>query len=79
MRRARVAARRAPSRMSENVNDAKPSKRKRGHPRPGKQPSSGLRERKKAPLREQSVETALHLFRQRGYENTRIDDIVHTL
>jgi AcrR family transcriptional regulator len=25
------------------------------------------------------VETALHLFRQRGYENTRIDDIVHTL
>lgn len=79
MRRARVAARRAPSRMSENVNDAKPSKRKHGHPRPGKQPSSGLRERKKARLREQIVETALHLFRQRGYENTRIDDIVHTL
>jgi hypothetical protein len=35
----------------------------------------GLRERKKARLRQQIVETALHLFRQRGYENTRIDDI----
>jgi len=35
--------------------------------------------RKKARLRQQIVETALHLFRQRGYENTRIDDIVHTL
>jgi len=79
MRRARIVERRAPSRMPENVIDAKPSKRKRGHPHPGKQPSSGLRERKKARLREQIVETALHLFRQRGYENTRIDDIVHTL
>ena len=79
MRRARAAARRAPSRMSEDINDAKPSKRKRGHPHSGKQPSSGLRERKKARLRQQIVETALHLFRQRGYENTRIDDIVHTL
>src|SRR4030088_167027 len=37
------------------------------------------RERKKARLRQQIVETALHLFRQRGYENTRIDDIVQTL
>jgi AcrR family transcriptional regulator len=40
---------------------------------------AGLRERKKARLRQQIVETALHLFRQRGYENTRIDDIVQTL
>ena len=30
-------------------------------------------------MRQQIVETALHLFRQQGYENTRIDDIVHTL
>src|SRR6266700_5360766 len=39
----------------------------------------GLRERKKARLRQQIVETALRLFRERGYENTRIDDIVHVL
>ncbi len=39
----------------------------------------GLRERKKAHLRQQIVETALKLFRQRGYENTRIDDIVQVL
>src|SRR5271163_2552908 len=45
----------------------------------GKEPPTGLRERKKARLRQQIVETALHLFRQRGYENTRIDDIVQTL
>ena len=34
---------------------------------------------RKARLCQQIVETALHLFRQRGYENTRIDDIVQTL
>jgi AcrR family transcriptional regulator len=39
----------------------------------------GLRERKKARLRQQIVETALRLFRERGYENTRIDDIVQVL
>ena len=48
-------------------------------PAPGHKPKDGLRERKKARLRQQIVETALHLFRQRGYENTRIDDIVQTL
>jgi AcrR family transcriptional regulator len=39
----------------------------------------GLRERKKARLRQQIVETALRLFRKQGYENTRIDDIVNIL
>jgi AcrR family transcriptional regulator len=39
----------------------------------------GLRERKKARLREQIIETALRLFRKHGYENTRIDDIVKIL
>src|SRR5260370_6962906 len=39
----------------------------------------GLRERKKARVRQQIVETGLRLFRERGYENTRIDDIVHVL
>src|SRR6201997_4118108 len=39
----------------------------------------GLRERKKAQLRQQIIETALRLFRKQGYENTRIDDIVQIL
>src|SRR5580704_3096923 len=43
------------------------------------QPEIGLRERKKARLRRQIVDTSIKLFRKHGYENTRIDDIVHTL
>src|SRR6201988_5497883 len=39
----------------------------------------GLRERKKARLRQQIVDTAIRLFRKQGYENTRIDDIVKIL
>src|SRR6202045_2788741 len=39
----------------------------------------GLRERKKARLRQQIVETAVRLFRKQGYENPRIDDIVNIL
>src|SRR5271170_6761353 len=55
------------------------TKTKRGRDAAAKEPVTGLRERKKARLRQQIVETALHLFRQRGYENTRIDDIVQAL
>ena len=40
---------------------------------------SGLRERKKARLRQQIIETAIRLFRKQGYEKTRIDDIVKIL
>lgn len=43
------------------------------------QPAPGLRERKKARLRQQIVETAIRLFRKKGYENTRVDDIVKIL
>ena len=39
----------------------------------------GLRERKKTRLRQQIIETSIKLFRKRGFENTRIDDIVQTL
>jgi len=39
----------------------------------------GLRERKKARLRQQIIDTAILLFRERGYENTRVDDIVQVL
>ena len=45
----------------------------------GEQPEVGLRERKKARLRQQIVETSIKLFRKRGYDNTRIDDIVQVL
>jgi len=39
----------------------------------------GLRERKKARLRQQIIETAIRLFRKQGYEKTRVDDIVRIL
>ena len=39
----------------------------------------GLRERKKARLRQQIVDTSVRLFRKRGYENTRVEDIVQLL
>ncbi len=44
----------------------------------GKEPL-GLRERKKARLRQEIIDTAVRLFRKRGYEKTRIDDIVQSL
>jgi AcrR family transcriptional regulator len=40
---------------------------------------TGLRERKKARLRQQIIETAIRLFRKQGYETTRVDDIVKIL
>lgn len=45
----------------------------------GGQIEVGLRERKKARLRQQIIDTSIKLFRKHGYENTRIDDIVHML
>jgi AcrR family transcriptional regulator len=45
----------------------------------GEQPEVGLRERKKAHLRRQIIDTSIKLFRKRGYEATRIDDIVQAL
>src|ERR1700691_1990490 len=39
----------------------------------------GLRERKKVRLRQEIIKTAVKLFRKRGYENTRVDDIVELL
>ena len=36
----------------------------------------GLRERKKARLRRELLDTALELFRERGYDETRVQDIV---
>jgi len=51
-------------------------------PRPGlvgKDAEIGLRERKKARLRQQIIETSIKLFRKNGYNETRIEDIVQTL
>lgn len=39
----------------------------------------GLRERKKARLRQQIIDTSIRLFRKRGYEATRVEDIVQLL
>src|SRR5215831_15361704 len=39
----------------------------------------GLRERKKKRLRQQIIDTSIKLFRKRGFENTRVDDIVQAL
>jgi AcrR family transcriptional regulator len=45
----------------------------------GSRETLGLRERKKARLRQEIIDTAVRLFRKRGYEKTRIDDIVQAL
>jgi AcrR family transcriptional regulator len=45
----------------------------------GEQIEVGLRERKKARLRQQIIDTSIKLFRKHGYESTRIDDIVQML
>ncbi len=41
--------------------------------------TGGLRERKKERLRHAILETALQLFKERGYEQTRISDIASTV
>ena len=45
----------------------------------GEGPPVGLRERKKARLRQQIIDTSIKLFRKYGYESTRIDDIAQAL
>lgn len=44
-----------------------------------KREAPGLRERKKARLRQRIIDTSIRLFRRRGYEKTRVDDIVRVL
>jgi AcrR family transcriptional regulator len=45
----------------------------------GHRETTGLRERKKARLRQQIIDTSIRLFRKNGYENTRVEDIVREL
>ncbi len=82
MRRAKVALAESPATPSGRVKDHGNSRLRRGHPNIGEAASGqipGLRERKKARLRQQIIDTAVKLFRKQGYENTRIDDIVEIL
>src|ERR1700676_692066 len=93
MGRGKNAVRRAPTAAAGNEseaaqkrrgytavgNESEAAEKRRSYAASGLEAGGGLRERKKARLRQQIVETALHLFRQRGYENTRVDDIVQSL
>jgi AcrR family transcriptional regulator len=58
---------------------AKPSTAPTHFKRMPKREPAGLRERKKARLRQQIIDTSIRLFRKRGYEKTRVDDIVRVL
>ncbi len=49
------------------------------NPEPTLREATGLRERKKARLRQQIIDTSIRLFRKRGYEQTRVEDIVRVL
>src|SRR5215472_12918847 len=82
MRRMRVAEGRprapggAPARSHRNL--AKQGRFSRADAT-GNRESLGLRERKKARLRQQIIDTSIRLFRKYGYENTRVEDIVQIL
>src|SRR5258707_14213374 len=64
----------APGRLGTELDRAQ----LRGNSAGGRE-TLGLRERKKARLRQEIIDTAVRLFRKRGYEKTRIDDIVQAL
>jgi AcrR family transcriptional regulator len=64
---------------SANGGETEAARARDGNTISGNSPVIGLRERKKARLRQQITETSLRMFRERGYDNTRIDDIVQAL
>ncbi len=61
------------------MSSAKTARATRRMEKPSNRQAPGLRERKKARLRQEIIETAVRLFRKHGYENTRIEDIVQVL
>jgi AcrR family transcriptional regulator len=82
MRHSKVARRELLATPGRRVKDHGDARLKRGHLPIEEAPSGripGLRERKKARLRQQIIDTAVKLFRKQGYENTRVDDIVEIL
>jgi AcrR family transcriptional regulator len=83
MARGKIARRDSPA-MTAQSFDKRPMAKQGKREIPPAEPAAnqklpGLRERKKARLRHEILETGLRLFRDRGYENTRVDDIVHAL
>jgi AcrR family transcriptional regulator len=82
MRRAKVARRESFATPAGRIKEYGNLRLSHGNANLGEAPGAqiqGLRERKKARLRQQIIDTAVKLFRKRGYENTRIDDIVEIL
>src|ERR1700675_3535241 len=75
MVRVEVAARRRSRNHRSLVKRNAPAQK---HPAQNHE-APGLRERKKARLRQQIIDTAIRLFRKQGYEKTRVDDIVKIL
>jgi len=82
MGRAREVRKELPIRI-DTVPQARGGIRFQGGPsptRPAKtEENLGLRERKKARLRQEIIDTSIRLFRKQGYENTRVDDVVQIL
>jgi len=68
---------RAPRAVRAHSQAARNSAGPAALPAPGAE--LGLRERKKARLRQQIIDTSIRLFRKRGYESTRVEDIVQIL
>src|ERR1700722_6691541 len=85
MVRVEVAARRRSRNQRSSVKRNAPSQNRRAQLHPAQNHPvqnhevPGLRERKKARLRQQIIDTSIKLFRKQGYEATRIDDIVEVL
>jgi AcrR family transcriptional regulator len=83
MARAKIARRNASPLALGNGRERQGSTKARLRVQPfevaGNGEVAGLRERKKVRLRQQIIDTSIRLFRKRGYENTRIDDIVQIL
>lgn len=82
MRRRRVARNAPPARMGRATRNRADIRMQTHLPRTrgvGNGETPGLRERKKARLRQQIIDTSIRLFRKHGYEKTRVEDIVQIL
>jgi AcrR family transcriptional regulator len=81
MRRMRVARRESPASGGAATQRANPGSQRRLSHADGTSSREipGLRERKKARLRQQIIDTSIRLFRKHGYEKTRVEDIVQIL
>src|SRR5580692_3682219 len=79
MVRVEVAARRRSRNHRSSVKRNAPAQNHPAQNHEAHHEIPGLRERKKARLRQQIIDTAIRLFRKQGYEKTRVDDIVKVL